>query len=250
MLALLLLLLPLHSASAQDSLPETSHCKITFASLGRELWGTEKRCWTKPFHLSKSELPTFIPALEVTGIVLLMDHDLSDKMQQLIRHDKTTLKWAENITHLGEGSIQAGISGVMLGSGLLFHDQKLKETGLLSAEALIHASLFVTVFKYALGRERPAAGNHNGDFKWLDAAIHSTNHNSCPSGHTTSTWAMATVIASQYKETIWVPVLCYTTATAVGLSSVALQKHGPGDVVAGAFLGKYFYPIRRCSPYE
>jgi len=52
-----------------------------------------------------------------------------------------------------------------------------------------------------------------------------------------SAWTFFSVIALQYKETVWVPALCYTIATGVGLSRIVENRHWMGDVVLGAAMG-------------
>jgi membrane-associated phospholipid phosphatase len=143
---------------------------------------------------------------------------------------------ALSVTKLGEAPA-IGIAGIFYLGGIVCKDQQAKESGLLGAEALLHAGIFVTALKYIAGRERPTVDNNNGNFELVNAALHESNHNSFPSGHTTSAWALATVFATQYKDTQWVPAIAYGSAFAVGLSRIMLEKHWPGDVVAGSLLG-------------
>ncbi|HYK55423.1 MAG TPA: phosphatase PAP2 family protein, partial [Flavisolibacter sp.] len=62
-------------------------------------------------------------------------------------------------------------------------------------------------------------------------------NSSFPSGHTTVAFAAATVYALEYKEKPWVPLLCYTSASLIGLSRITENKHWLTDVLAGAALG-------------
>ena len=41
----------------------------------------------------------------------------------------------------------------------------------------------------------------------------------------------------EYRETVWVPILAYTTATGVALSRLTENKHWLSDSVVGSVLG-------------
>ena len=48
---------------------------------------------------------------------------------------------------------------------------------------------------------------------------------------------MATVVATSYSKTIWVPILCYTFAGLTALSRVYQNDHWFSDVFVGSALG-------------
>ncbi len=79
-----------------------------------------------------------------------------------------------------------------------------------------------TVLKKAIKEERPD---------------HSDNE-SFPSGHATMAFAAARSIDKEFrKESIWIPIVGYAAATAVGVERVVSDRHHWYDVVAGAGLG-------------
>lgn len=57
---------------------------------------------------------------------------------------------------------------------------------------------------------------------------------SFPSGHTTGAFAVAAVLSRRFPRLQW---LFWSLAALVGLSRVALGRHWPSDVVAGALIG-------------
>lgn len=59
-------------------------------------------------------------------------------------------------------------------------------------------------------------------------------HNSFPSGHTSAAFAVATVQSALHPKQAG---LWYLGATIIGWSRIRLNRHHPGDVVAGAALG-------------
>ncbi len=79
-----------------------------------------------------------------------------------------------------------------------------------------------TVLKAIVNEERPD---------------HSDNK-SFPSGHATMAFAAARSIDKEFrKESIWIPIVGYAAATAVGVERVVSDRHHWYDVVAGAGLG-------------
>ena len=79
-----------------------------------------------------------------------------------------------------------------------------------------------TILKAAVKEERPD---------------HSDNK-SFPSGHAAMAFAAARSIDKEFrKESIWIPIVGYAAATAVGIERVASDRHHWYDVAAGAALG-------------
>ena len=94
-------------------------------------------------------------------------------------------------------------------------------------------SLIATLAKRAIGRGRPVHFDEFGLLhfqpNWLDWTFQSL-----PSGHATTIFALAMVIA--FISPRWA-YLAFSFALAVGISRVIVGAHYPSDVVAGAILG-------------
>jgi membrane-associated phospholipid phosphatase len=60
---------------------------------------------------------------------------------------------------------------------------------------------------------------------------------SFPSGHAISTWALASVVAHEYPNSILVPITAYGLATTVSASRFAARKHFASDIIVGAAMG-------------
>ena len=66
---------------------------------------------------------------------------------------------------------------------------------------------------------------------------HSDNK-SFPSGHAAIAFAAARSIDKEFrKESIWIPIVGYASATALGIERVASDRHHWYDVAAGAAIG-------------
>ena len=58
-----------------------------------------------------------------------------------------------------------------------------------------------------------------------------------PSGHTTSIFTIATVVAYEYSDKLWVQILAYSIATMTALSRTYDNVHWSSDIFVGAAFG-------------
>ena len=235
------ILLLLHSsvkAQSNDSVAVSAQSKeFSLKSITKCILKNEARIWSKPFKLKKRDLNYLLPAMAATGLLLYYDKSISTGIRKYNDNNIDVNTSSKIITQLGQGSNNLGIVAVFIAGGLIFNNHKATETGILSIEAMFHSGVVVLVAKTLSGRERPLVEEGNGHFDFLSDPKAGSSHHSFPSGHTISAWSMATVIATEYREVKWVPYTCYTLATAVGLSRIALSKHWPSDVLVGSLLG-------------
>jgi membrane-associated phospholipid phosphatase len=101
-------------------------------------------------------------------------------------------------------------------------------------ESFLITGLYTTVLKASFGRHRPSTGDSSTSFDGF-----SIDHNSFPSGHTSTAFAIATVFANEYEKTPYIKPISYGLATLTGLSRINDEKHWASDVFIGAALG-YF----------
>jgi membrane-associated phospholipid phosphatase len=142
------------------------------------------------------------------------------------------LEFAGDAMHrLGSGAALVALSGTLLALGWWKGRLAWRQAGLegLLAHGLV-ASI-VLVLKHAVGRPRPRLMHGNGSLlgpSWDEGL------DSFPSGHTSASFAVATVLARHFPRGTW---LFYSAATLVGLSRVLRGSHYPTDVLAGVALG-------------
>ncbi|MBU1598697.1 phosphatase PAP2 family protein [bacterium] len=120
--------------------------------------------------------------------------------------------------------------------GHCLENEKAKRTALLSLESLVISNLFTETIKHAGHRHRP---NTMDSYNKWDGPSFSASNLSFPSGHTSSAFAIATVIASEYDDAPLIPTLSYAVATLTGLSRINDNAHWASDVFFGAGIG-YF----------
>ena len=178
----------------------------------------DSKDWTK--------LGVFVAA---EGGILFTDKSVKNFFQE---HRTGSLdKVSKNFLEPFGGNYSLLIMSGFLAHGILAKNNKSVSTSLLSLESFLLASVIVRIPKTLVGRDRPDIASDqfqfNGPFQ----------ENSFPSGHTTAVFSVASVIATQYRETKWVPITAYSVASLVGLSRIYDNKHWLSDVVAGAAIG-------------
>jgi len=137
--------------------------------------------------------------------------------------------------YYGSPLITVPVSLVTYGSGLLFHSDAVKETGVMMVEALLLAGLVQQPLRIAVGRARPLAGEGNLSFDPFNPA---SEYSSFISGHTWSAVAVSTIVSRQVGKP-WVSVVAYTLAGVTAWSRLYSGKHWLSDVIVGGASGYY-----------
>jgi hypothetical protein len=151
-----------------------------------------------------------------------------------IRQNSDFLKEADKwfFDPLGIGIYMAPMLGIMYFAG----DERAKGTSLAVVKAYGYGLGSSVSLKYLLQRARPAHFDPPNPYHW-DGLFGSWKYDAFPSTHATLSFAMATVIALEYWETTWIPVMCYSLATMASLARIQSGNHWPSDVLIGAALG-------------
>ena len=107
---------------------------------------------------------------------------------------------------------------------------RLRETGILGTQALVHSIIITGALEFATNRQLPSKSGQsefwNGGKAW-------------PSGHASMFWALSTVVAEQYQDHPLVRWGAYSLATAVSVSRFTGGVHFPSDALASSVVG-YF----------
>ncbi|HUQ67043.1 MAG TPA: phosphatase PAP2 family protein [Flavitalea sp.] len=185
------------------------------------------------------------------GAVVIGGFALADEPVQRFAVDlRKRNPWISNlsrfVTNTG-GPYEAITLGLMAGYGIIFKNEKLKTTALLSSQSYITSAAIQSILKGITGRQRPFV--YYPDQVEIEPKFHGPFHSpfhdingkritsSFPSGHTTGAFAAATVFAMEYRDRPLVKIIAYGTASLIGLSRITENKHWVSDVLAGAALG-------------
>jgi membrane-associated phospholipid phosphatase len=188
---------------------------------------------TAPFKREENALLKTLAVAGAVGITYAFDTTIRDKVQGM------KSKGLDDATKIGSNAIgnpfvHLGVAFAVYGGGILGESERWKDTGLMLGEAAVLADAGTFVLKSAVGRARPYTGNGKGDFKPLQF---SADHDSFPSMHTSSAFAMASVMSST-SESIPAKLFYYSAATFVGFSRLYQDKHWSSDILLGAAIGE------------
>lgn len=184
----------------------------------------EWKIWSSPARVNRGDAP-LIGGLAVGSAVLLKtDRSVSWEVAE-------TDDWtgpSHLVSSLGGAIPMIAAPVGIFAFGKLTHNSDVSRTGTLALMAVGHATVVSQVVKQVSGRQRPTTGAGLGQFR--------KNGNSFPSGHSMTSWALATVVARRSNNK-WVKLGSYSFAAAVGLSRVGGRDHFPSDVLVGSVSG-------------
>jgi PAP2 superfamily len=183
---------------------------------------------TNPLHWKTEDFERFAAFAASLGILIATDEDTYRAIQE--RRSATTDDISKATTDFG-GPYAWGISWALIAGGLLTKNPEMRDTGRDALEAAAFAGLFTSIRKPVFGRERPEQSDGKTIFHGFN-----NNYKSFPSGHATTAFAVASVIAMRTDGWI-VPTVAYTLATMVAFDRVNDRAHFVGDVFAGAAIG-------------
>ena len=185
----------------------------------------QKAIWTAPFRLQRGDAKWVIPSSIGFMALVTTDRITGDEIGEFDRQ----VKASRIVSHAGSIYGLGTVAGAFYLLGRSKNNDRARETGLLSAEALVNSVIVESALKGITQRARPMAGVERSEF--FDGG------NSFPSGHSTQAWAVAAVIANEYKDRRAVQIAAYGAATAVSVARFTGHKHYLSDVVVGSALG-------------
>lgn len=149
--------------------------------------------------------------------------------------DQLTVPWMAFTSNLGDwigqGWHLACLSLLLLAVAWVFEKPNIKSVAIQTLIAHGMAALLANGLKHVIGRPRPKFV-HSGD--WQTGFSLASGLDSFPSGHSTASFAVATVLAKRFPA---ISPLCLGIALFVGISRVLRGSHFPTDVMGGAIIG-------------
>lgn len=200
----------------------------------KKYWSDSKEVVTAPFHWDGHDWTKFAVFTGTTASMFFVDDEIRDASQSFRNYSGETGKFiSANFLEPFGGKYSLAVTGSFLVYGLLANDSKSGSTGLLALESFLISSAFVRIPKYMFGRTRPYEHPNVSPFDFKGPG----GGHSFPSGHTIAVFSVASVIANQYADTKWVPIVSYSVAGLTGFSRVFDNKHWASDVLMSGILG-------------
>jgi hypothetical protein len=201
------------------------------------LWGylsDVKSIVTSPARWDGEDWKKAFAVVGVTAGLYFYDQDIRDWVQK--HKNGSTQSVSNYVSYLGDGFYTGPALGLFYLYGSVVEDSKAKRASLLGLESLIISGAFAQVLKYTGHRTRPADGNDYD--QWRGPSFSSSDLSFC-SGHATTAFSVATVLAYEYRDNRLVPPIVYGLAALTALSRIHDDAHWTSDAFLGSAIG-YF----------
>ena len=194
-----------------------------------------KDFFISPLKWKQNDWFKFIGFVGITEIMMSEDMNIKE-FSQRTRSSTTDNIAKHGFEPFGSGVYSMPLMAAFITHGLISKNKRGLRVGMLGIEAYLLSGVFVNIPKYLFNRHRPYQKNTPDQYVF-DGPFTGDYYKSFFSGHTTSVFAIATIVASEYQDKPIIPVLCYSIATIAGYSRINDNKHWASDVFGGAVFG-------------
>lgn len=199
-------------------------------------WHDTKTIATEPIRWKGKQWGTFAGIVGAWAITYVYDEEIYNFFQKNRTETKDNVS-KYLIDPWGNGIYSLPLLGIIYLTGRKNNQHRnIALTGI-KAFVLSGGAAFIT--KHLFHRHRPYENDPPNPYVWEGTFPFTTAYTSFPSGHTTTAFAIASVLAQGYKDKIWIGISSYTLASLVGISRVYEGDHWASDVIAGAALGTF-----------
>lgn len=190
-----------------------------------------KHIFSSPAHFSNSQWLTTAAILGTTASAFLIDEPIRDFAQE--NHSRFLDGIMPYGDYYGRFLTTTGLSTLVYISGIAFDDEETRLTGRAMIEALSFSLMISGSMKVIFGRSRPYMNQGNMQFNWFET---SQDMRSFPSGHSTSAFAISSVLSERIRRP-WATVGLYGLATLTLLNRMYDDMHWLSDTLMGAAIG-------------
>ena len=194
--------------------------------------------------LTRRDLVTGGIALGATALLSVWDVDIAKASQRGWYQDSSTIRFANRVSKVQETTLTVG--GLLVyGVARLTKSRATADIALHATEAVVLGSLASQVIRGPLGRTRPHVTNDEDQYDFSAfKGFRSFEHRAFPSIHTSSSMAVATVLAMEThrrrpRATPFVAPILFAAGILPGLARIDQNQHWASDIAAGAFMGAF-----------
>jgi membrane-associated phospholipid phosphatase len=170
-----------------------------------------------------------ILAISGASLVFFSDKDIFFRLNTV--HTLYLDTFFQNYTLLGDGVFSIAVFLILL----------LAERTALAMQVImgyLFSGIISQILKRTIHSPRPHAIISNAEYPYFIDGITHTGMTSFPSGHTTSVFVLATLLALNTRDKR-ISLIYLITAIITGYSRIYLGQHFLADVVAGALIGVF-----------
>jgi len=170
----------------------------------------------------------------ITTGLYTIDQEIQDYVRE---HRGTSVGTITDYANqFGNGKITFPILGVLYLYGRLSKNKKTEVTSFLCIKSFLIAGGITQILKCTGHRHRPNSGDPYNT--WDGPGLYFSDL-SFPSGHASVAWAVASVIAFEYKHVRYVSPIAYIVASLTSFARVYKDAHWASDAFFGSVLGYY-----------
>ena len=221
------------TVAQQDSLSEKPAFNKKYVV---SYWHDTKKVVTAPVRWKAAQWSAFAGIVGVWTITYVYDQEIHDFFQKN-RSETTDNVSKYLIEPWGNGLYSIPLLGIIYLTGR--KNNRHRNVALTGLKAFLISGGAAIITKQLLHRHRPYQDEPPNPYLWEGPFEWKEQYTSFPSGHTTTAFAVASVLAHGYKDKIWIGITSYSIATLVGISRINDNKHWATDVLAGAVLGAF-----------
>lgn len=209
--------------------PQTTSQVI--ADDAKQLWHNTGAFFGAPLRFNSADCIAAGAVIGGTVLLFLLD----DEVRPLAFRNQSAV--GGDLAYIGReyGRAVYGLSfagGLYIG-GLVFHENDVRETGLMLIESMAFANVLTQVLKVTTGRSRPYVGEGQYRFRGWQFRHETT---ALPSGHATVAFSVSSVLAARLKNT-YASIGLYSLAALTAFSRIYDDEHWLSDVFLGAAIG-------------
>ena len=191
--------------------------------------------FTSPFSFQPSGWLKFSFITVITTAVANEEDDIQNWVQE--NRNASSDRIAGFVKPFGDGKYTLPTLAGLYCYGHFFQSERARRTALIGLESFVFTGILTETIKRTSHKHRPRSEDLEG-VRW-DGPRFSNANLSFPSGHTSSAFAVATVVASEYGDNAFVPPLMYGAATLCAFSRINDNAHWASDVIMGAAIGHF-----------
>lgn len=211
---------------ATDTAPEPSPTPRRQGNFIKNALGDQKTILTSPLRIKRPELKWVVPFGAALAALMITDR----KTSTWVSRGGSLSSLSHGASYAGGLYVTAGVATGLYLIGGATNNARLKTTGKLAFEALLGTGVVIGALKHTTSRMRPNAITGSGNF-------FDKGGRSFPSGHSSNAWAVATVVASEYKDRKLVRYGAIAAAIVISMSRYTGRAHFMSEVVVGSAIG-------------
>ena len=194
-------------------------------------WNVTKNLGNAIIKPSGQDITTFLLGSGAVISACFFDNSIRNYSQS--HQNNITGKIAKIDHYFGNYRYTMPIPLLIYAGGLLGKNSDLQHTGLKMSQAIIFTGTITLIIKELTGRSRPYLNESNHHFEPFSF---NEDRRSFFSGHSSTTFALSTVLAAEIDNLAW-KIFWFGAAGTVAGARIYHDKHWFSDTVAGALVG-------------